>query len=195
MEFIRNLAKVHKLRIRVKKLKEGPRAYLMGDVVYLDSSTPPERRNFAFCHELAHHILQHAATESLSIDMEREANKMAAELLLPPKSFRKDAALYPLDQLKDIYPQASWEVIARSKLAIVPAVLTIFDNGKRTLRIAPDNYKFPRNLTPLEKRVFEFCLLQHTNYSAQDDAVQVQGYFIDTGEGVQRVLLWTEYNE
>ena len=195
MEFIQNLAKIHKLRIRVKKLKGGPRAYLMGDMVYLDSSMPPERRNFAFCHELAHHILQHTAQESLSMDMEREANKMAAELLLPPESFRKDATVYPLDQLKNLYPQASWEVIARSKLAIVPAVLTIFDNGKRSLRIAPDNFQFPRKLMPVENRVVEFCLLHHTNYIAHDDVVKVQGYFIDTGEGVQRVLLWTEFNE
>ena len=195
MEFIRNLAKIHSLRIRTKKLKEGPRAYIMGDVVYLDSSMPPERRNFAFCHELAHHILHHSARESLSMDMEREANTLAAELLLPPESYRKDAALHTLDKLKELYPQASWEVIARSKLVVVPAVLTIFDNGKRRLRIATDNYRFPKNLMPLEKRVFEFCLLHQTNHIAYDDIMKVRGYFIDTGEGVQRVLLWTEYIE
>lgn len=195
MKFIRNLATIHNLRIRVKKLGEGPRAYIMGDIVYLDSSMPPERRNFAFCHELAHHILHHSAQEILSMEMEREANKLAAELLLPPESFRKDAAIYSLDELKELYPQASWEVIARSKLAVVPAVLTIFDNGKRRFRIATDSYRFPKYLMPLEKSVFEYCLLHQTNHKAYDDIMKVRGYFIDTGEGVQRVMLWTEYIE
>lgn len=195
MEFIRNLAKIHNLQIRVKKLREGPRAYIMGDIVYLDSSMPPERRNFAFCHELAHHILRHSARETLSMDMEREANKLAAELLLPLESFRKDAVMHHLDKLKELYPQASWEVIARSKLAVVPAVLTIYDNGKRRLRIATDSYRFPKKLMPLEKRVFECCLLQRTNYKEYDDTMKVRGYFIDTGEGVRRVMLWTEYIE
>jgi Zn-dependent peptidase ImmA (M78 family) len=156
---------------------------------------PPERRNFAFCHELAHHILHHSARETLSMDMEREANKLAAELLLPPESFRNDAAMYHLDQLKELYPQASWEVIARSKLSVVPAVLTIYDNGKRKLRIATNNYRFHKNLMPLEKRVFEYCLLEQTNHKVYDDTMKVRGYFIDTGEGVQRVMLWTEYVE
>ena len=195
MEFIRKLAKIHDLQIRVKKLEGGPRAYLIKDIVYLDSSMMPERRNFTFCHELAHHILRHSAKESLSMDMEREANQLAAELLLPPETFREDASKYPLDKLKEMYPQASWEVIARSKLALVPAVLTIFDNGKRTVRIAPDDYQFPKRLMPLEKCVFEFCFANHQHYDDSDNVMTVQGYFVDTGDSVKRVLLWTEFFE
>jgi hypothetical protein len=194
VEFIRKLAKTNNLRIIVKDLTEGPRAYLMGNTVYLDRSMPPERRNFAFCHELAHRLLGHDARDSLSADMEREANQLAAELLLPKHTFRTDALAHPLDKLKKLYPQASWEVIARSKLAVVPAILTIFDNGRKTLRTAPDNFRFPRKLLPVEKEVFATCMQDQRHCQRREGEVLVQAYFVDSGEGVLRVLLWTEIN-
>lgn len=195
MEFIRNLAKVHDLRVVVKRLDEGLRAYLMDGVVYLEESLSQERMNFAFCHELAHHLLDHHNHQVLSDEMEREANERAADLLLPPETFRQDAMTYPLDHLKEHYPQASWEVIARSKLRLVPAILTILDNGQRTLHIAPDDYQFPYNLLPIEEEVFRRCMETRGHVSSEGISVQTHGYFVDTGEGVVRVILWTEIDE
>lgn len=195
MEFIRNLAKVHNLRIIIKRLDEGLRAYLMDGVVYLHESLPQERMNFAFCHELAHHLLNHHNHQVLSEEMEREANEMAADLLLPPETFRQDALMYPLDQLKELYPQASWEVIARSRLRWVPAILTIIDNGQRTLRITPDDYQFPYHLLPVEEEVYRRCMETRGHVSSEGISVQTHGYFVDSGEGVARVILWTEIDQ
>lgn len=194
MEFIRNLAKAHSLHIQIKDLHDGPRAYVMGDVVYLDRSLPPERMNFAFCHELAHRVLGHFEQDILSVEMEREANALAAEFLLPPETFRKDAVVHPLDQLKELYPQASWEVIARSRLALMPAILTIFDNGKRTLRTASENFNYPPQLLPIENQVLRRCMEKREHIEMREDLVRTNGYYVDTGEGVIRVLLWTEFD-
>ena len=194
MEFIRNLAKAYNLHVEIKNLQNGPRAYVMGDVVYLDRSMPPERMNFAFCHELAHRVLGHYEQDILSEEMEREANALAAEFLLPPETFRYDALMHPLDRLKEMYPQASWEVIARSRLALVPAVLTIFDNGKRTLRTASENFNYPPHLLPIETETLKRCLEKCQHVVMQEDPVRTCGYYMDTGEGVVRVLLWTEFD-
>ena len=192
MEFIQNLAKSHSLQIRIKDLGDGPRAYIIDDVVYLDESLPQERKNFAFCHELAHRLLHHQVQDVLSEEMEREANMMAAELLLPGDTFRRDAMMYQLDRLKELYPQASWEVIARARLALIPAILTILDNGKRTLRIAPDGFQFPYRLMPVERTVFKHCFEHRDHFSQQQGAVHTHGFFVDSGSNVLRVILWTE---
>ena len=195
MEFIQNLAKKHKLRIMIRDLSDGPRAYLMDNVVYLDESLSPERRNFAFCHELAHRLLNHQLKETLSEEMEREANSLAAELLLPPDTFRMDAVIYRLDQLKELYPQASWEVIARSRLMVVPAIMTIFDNGKQTVRLAPDDFQFPYHLMPVEMEVYSYCMKNREHYILRKDSILISGYVVDSGEGVLRIILWTEIDE
>jgi hypothetical protein len=195
VEFIRNLAKIHRLQITVKKLPDGPRAFLMGNVIYLDESLPPERRNFAFCHELAHKLLNHHLQGILSEEMENEANRLAADLLLPPETFRKDALAFPLDQLKQLYPQASWEVIARAKLSLVPALLTIFDNGKQRLRNAHETVQFLPQLLPVELEVYRQCLTHRKHCESQEGIVNSKGYFVDTGQGVLRVLLWTEFDD
>jgi hypothetical protein len=192
LEYIQRLARIHNLHIKIKNLGKGPKAYVMGDVIYLDESLPPERRNFAFCHELAHRILNHHVQERLSEEMEQEANLMAAQLLLPPETFRHDAVAYSLDRLKELYPQASWEVIARARLLLIPAILTIFDNWKLTMRMAPDNFRFPRPLFPVETEVFTHCMTNRVHFTKRDSSIQTQGYFVDNGEGVMRVLLWTE---
>jgi Zn-dependent peptidase ImmA (M78 family) len=192
LEFIRNLAKSHKLQIKIKDLGDGPRAYLMDDVVCLDESLPQERKNFAFCHELAHRLLDHHVREVLSDEMEHEANLLATDLLLPPDSFRRDAMTYHLDRLKELYPQASWEVIARARLVLIPAVLTILDNGQRTLRMAPNGYQYPYHLLPVEHEVFRHCIDKRQHYVLQEDAIHTHGFFVDNGTGVLRVILWTE---
>jgi len=195
VEYIQNLAKIHQLQIIVKKLPEGPRAYLMGEVIYLDESLSQERRNFAFCHELAHKLLNHHLQDVLSEEMESEANRLAADLLLPPETFPKDALAFPLDHLKQLYPQASWEVIARAKLLLVPALLTIFDNGKQILRNSHEAVQFLPNLLPVELEVFRQCLAVRKHCEMQEGMVRTEGYFVDTGQGILRVLLWTEFDE
>jgi hypothetical protein len=195
VEFILNLARIHQLQITIKKLPQGPRAYLMGDVIYLDESLSSERRNFAFCHELAHKLLNHHLLDVLSEEMENEANQLAADLLLPLETFRKDALAFPLDHLKQLYPQASWEVIARAKLLLVPALLTIFDNGKQILRNSHEGVQFLPRLLPVELEVFRQCMANRTHNEMQEGIVKTRGYFVDTGQGVLRVLLWTEFDE
>jgi hypothetical protein len=194
VKFIRNLAKAHSLHIEIKELHDGLRAYVMGNVVYLDKSMSPERMNFAFCHELAHRVLGHNEIDILSEEMERDANTLAAEFLLPPETFRKDAPIHPLNKLKELYPQASWEVIARSRLALVPAVLTIFDNGKRTLRTASENFNYPPQLLSIENETLKRCMERCQHVEMQEYPVRTYGYYVDTGEGVVRVLLWTEFD-
>lgn len=159
----------------------------------------PQRRNFRFCHELAHIILGHSSAGRLDSkqsgkifeQQEREADRLAVELLLPPDEFRRLARHSTLSDLKRHFPHASWEVVARRYCELHNALLTIFDNGKMTRRIAPDGLVFPRTPSAPERELFSRVATERQETSLETDELTIDGYFIDEDKGVVRIILIT----
>ncbi len=150
--------------------------------------------NWRFCHELAHILLGHQFSGLISSDMEIEADAMAGEIMLPADSFRKNMQAMNIVELKEQYAHASWEAVLRKWIEQKGAVLTIFDNGKITQRIAPEDFNFPRTPSRQELSVFRICAKEKRHYSQIfEDSIQlnVEGYYVDDGRGIKRVLLVT----
>ena len=146
--------------------------------------------NWTFCHELAHLLQGHGKPENpVTMQHEREAHDHAQDLLLPPETFHPDAHRLFLTELKERYPQASWEVIARTRVRHRPGVLTIFDNHKCTVRTAPQPLLYPSKLHPLEQEVKQSLSANNPTAHQSGDDLQVEGVFIDEGRGVERIIL------
>ena len=195
MTFLEELSRTSGVPYRFSAVPEGRRSYLISGVVVLDESLTPERANWAYCHELAHLKLDHPRTPPLDsteeVMQENEANRLASELLLPAEDFR--AHLHrPLTELKGIFPQASYEVIARRRMTYRPGLLTIIDNGKITARLAPDGWNKPARLFPLEKEAYDACLSDKGEVNLSEEAMQVEATYVDEGRGVVRVILFLE---
>jgi hypothetical protein len=97
-----------------------------------------------------------------------------------------------LIQLKEMFPHASWEAIARRWAEFKPAVLTIFDNGLVTRRFAPSELAHPHNPTLAELNTARQCWESRTHLTATTDELTIQAYFVDDNRGVERVILLTE---
>lgn len=113
-------------------------------LVLLRREPRPERQQWALAHEIGEHLAERAFAcwgmspeTSAEGTRERLANRLANRLLLPSRWFDRDGRLtgWDLRRLKARYPTASHELIARRMLETPhPAVMTICDQGKVTLR-------------------------------------------------------------
>lgn len=108
-------------------------------VLFLRCEPRPERLQWAAAHELGEVLAIEAIihfgwdlNEIQPTGREWLANEIAKRLLLPFPQFLLDGreVAWDLIRLKERYPHASHEVIARRMLdAPIPVVITIFDNG------------------------------------------------------------------
>jgi hypothetical protein len=197
VNFLFDMARRHSVEVHLKRLSDGVRGYMIPErTIVIDLDLSEERMNWTFCHELAHLLLKHGSAERhITTSDENEAHELAQDLLLPPESFRADVHRLSLPELKQRYPQASWEVIARTRLRYRPGIMTIFDNDRRTLRLAPPPLTCPPHLLPLEQSVRQALSASHPFASARDGDLFVEGAFVDDGQGVQRVILVAESQE
>jgi len=186
-DFIKRLARKYHINYRMEWLGEGVRGYKIGDEIVLNSLNPPERRNWTFCHELGHIVLGHSQ-EPADVE-EREADGFAAETMLPERDFVPDCAGFDLRRLKELYPHASYEAIARRCLQYNSGVLTVFDSGEMVFRGGSEGLVFPAIATAVEKRAAEQCLAERSDISVSADGLDIKGYFIDVGSEVIRVIL------
>jgi hypothetical protein len=161
----------------------------------LDIDMYPPRRNWRFCHELAHILLGHTEVDVINEENEREADKLAAELLIPKDEFRRAMRETGVDGLKERFPYASWEVIARRWASERPAVLTIYDNGRLTGRYGPGELKFPPRPSAAEVELIRKCYTEKKHLAESTGGgvgLDMHALFVDDGRGVERVLLLTE---
>jgi len=215
--FIESLAARYDMEVRYEALGGSPEAYVINRTIVLDEDLYLPRMNWCFCHELAHVILGHQP-QPVTPETEREADELTVELMLPAAEFRaamrriknQDKAhllldtfplildTIPSDQtsalplLKETFPHASWEAIARRWAEFKPAVLTIFDNGLVTRRFAPPELAHPHNPTLAELNTARQCWESRTHLTATNDELTIQAYFVDDNRGVERVILLTE---
>ena len=171
------MARRHDIELHLKCLTDGVRGYSIPErTIVIDLNLSEERMNWTFCHELAHLLQGHGKPDGpVTAQHERDAHEHAQDLLLPPDTFRPDAYRFSLIELKERYPQASWEVIARTRVRHRPGVLTIFDNGKRTVRTAPPPLRYPSALHPLEQAVKQSLDANHPMAHRSEDGLQVEG--------------------
>lgn len=185
--FIERISQEYKVPFRVEMLGEGVRGYKVDSEIVLNGMNPPERRNWTFCHELGHIILEHSSKPSDS--EEREADEFAAEIILPERDFVPDSSGLELTQLKELYPHASHEVIVRRGLKYNQAIVTIIDNGIITRRMASDGLVFPLNLSPGEKQILQQCQETKSEVSFTFDNLELSAYYIDEGKSVIRIII------
>lgn len=157
-----------------------------GPVVVLDSSLPQERKNFALAHEAAHILLGHKG--GVAPEEEHEANQFASELLLPHEDFAPDA-WRSLRELKEIFPHASFEAIARRRLVYVRGVLTIVDDGAVKRRLVSEEFAAPPRPTALEWSIIDQCYREKTDLEHSDEGLHLHAFYVDAGREIVRVLL------
>ena len=189
-EFIGKLAGQYNVAVRFEPLGEGVRGYKIDGEIVLNMMNPPERRNWTFCHELAHIVLGHSKTPADG--EEREADIFAAEIMLPERDFIPDSSGIELDKLKELYPHASYEVLSRRCLQFGSGVISIFDCGQLTSRMGSDGINFPPSPTPLELHVFRECWENKRYCELNSGGLNIRGYYIDQGRSVVRVYLVTQ---
>lgn len=160
-----------------------------GPVVVLDATLPAERLHFTLAHEAAHVLLDHAGEVEPSEEF--EANRLASELLLPEREFRPHAHR-TLRELKELFPHASFEVLARRRLAFTPGVLTVVDNGELTRRLASDGFAHPPLPAEPEWRVIREAYTRAADLEREIHGLRLAATHVDTGRGVARVLLLVE---
>ncbi len=193
MNFIEKLAREHDVKIVYESIS-GEDAFVMGRMIFLNPDLYPPRMNWRFCHELAHILLGHTDENSITREQEIEADTKAGELMLPPKEFNRLVVSHDLIQLKELFPHASWEVVARRIAELTPAVLTIYDNKKLRSRSAPPSLSFPPKPTQPEVSLAMECFEHESNSSHNSDGLEINAYFIDENESVKRVILLTRPN-
>jgi Zn-dependent peptidase ImmA (M78 family) len=193
--FLDDLVRRHGVPYRFSKIPEGRRSYLLAGVVILDESLTEERAHWAYCHELAHLLLDHPETPPADyaeeLQREGEANQLASQLILPDETF-KPHAHRRLTELKSFFPHASYEVIARRRLQFRFGLLTIVDNQRVTTRIAPESWNRPMRLLPLEMKALERCSTSKSESILEEEGMRVEATYVDEGWGVIRVILFTE---
>jgi hypothetical protein len=119
----------------------------------LSAEKRPERRQWAVAHEIgewaAGRIAGHLGVDAAEVDgafRECWSNAFASALLLPRRWFLPDGRNLDWDllALKARYPTASHELIARRMLDMpAPAIVTLFDHGRRMWRRATDGLRVP----------------------------------------------------
>jgi len=196
MSFLDELSARFGVPYRFAKLPEKCRAYLVDGAAVLNENLNSERAHWAYCHEVAHLQLGHPANpprdDAEERDQETEANRLASDLLLPEDQFAP-AAQGSLTELKRTFPFASHEVLARKRMRYRPGLLTIFDNGKMTARLVPDDWNPPAGgLFPLEREALKLSLESKGEETVKREGLQVEATYVDEGRGVIRVILFLE---
>ena len=198
MSFLDELSARLGVPYRLARLPQGCRAYLMNGIAVINDSLTPEQANWSYCHEVAHSMLQHQAELPIDDAEEREqelaANRLAAQILLPEGEFRP-LAHFSLLALKQTFPQASHEVLAKRRLTYRPGLLTIFDNGRLTARLAPEGWNIPGQFFPLEQEAMKACLSKKEEVVMESEGMRIEATYVDEGRGVVRVILFVEGEE
>src|SRR3954469_2209859 len=149
----------------------------------------PEREQWAVAHEIGESIayrvferLGVAFDEALPTSRELVANRLASALLLPRRWIAVDGREHDWDllELKDRYPTASHELIARRMLEMRPAiVITLCDLGRVHWRRSNAMARPPSMLAE-ERRIWQAA--NCTGLSVDE--------FLDGETGLERVRCW-----
>ena len=169
-------------------------------VIFVGQADRPERLQWAVAHELgemaAHRVFQQAA---IAPDRdqpglrEQLANELARRILLPRRPFEAAArkANWDLMELKETFPSASHELIARRMLDLPsPALITVFDHGRVHWRRTNQPVS-PPPLSPDEQALMQQVHQSQAYHELRTDDVLIRAWPIHE-PGWKREILRTE---
>lgn len=139
-------------RGRIVRMAAGAES-MVASAILLAPEERPERQQWAVAHEIGesafHRLLGHLGVSPMEAEgrfRERCANAFATALLLPRRWFLADGRELDWDllALKARCATASHELIARRMLEMpAPAVITLFDQGRRVWRRGTEGLRIP----------------------------------------------------
>ncbi|MFC1732858.1 ImmA/IrrE family metallo-endopeptidase [candidate division KSB1 bacterium] len=153
-----------------------------------------ERQNFTIAHEYGE-ILLSDNNELTKDEKHRRANQLASELLLPADEFEEAVHRSDLHELKQLFPEVSFEVIARRIPVFIPSVISIIDDSRCTNRFGSDNVNYPAALSPAEKRAAEHSMTQRETVRFEEPGIHISAYYIDDDSVIERIYIITEIDE
>ena len=193
-------------RVALQRGSPPAAASTAGQVILLSPEDRPERRQWCVAHELGElltcRIFERLAVapEDLPADSrERLANCFANCLLLPRRWFLPDAwqCDWDLPQLKQAYPTASHELIARRVLGLHggPIAVTVIDNGAQTWRLGSDRRPPPPCPAELDAWKTAFDAGRPATACSRDHGVRrVRAWPVHEPDWKREILL-TEFEE
>lgn len=154
-------------------------AYLTEDgqpLLYVNSSAPWDRQRFSLAHELGHLIMHLNRPPSMNTDVEAEADKFAAEFLMPEseiKPFLAKLDLYRLIDLKKYWKVSMAAIIYRAKDL---KRITDYQYRGLNIQLSAAGYKkreLDLGILPEESTLLREIVkahMDHLNYDADDIA-------------------------
>lgn len=163
----------------------------------------PERYHWTVAHEIGEYMVAQSADrwsgEVVVLDgavREWLSNCFATHLLTPREWFLEDCRHHDFDllSLKTRYATASHEVIAlRTLESDVPAVITIFDNGKQSRRLGNLCYRVP-DCSQAERSCQRAASRSQTPQSVLVGETRIRAWPLHE-DGWKREILRTEFIE
>lgn len=102
-------------------------------IIFLNSRMPNDRLRFSLAHELGHTVMHMPQLPDPSQDVEAEANRFAAQFLMPAQEIESmlvGVNIYDLGQLKK-----KWKVSIKALLYRAKSLMTISERSYRNLQI------------------------------------------------------------
>lgn len=162
--------------------------------IVVNRHDPPERQNFTIAHE--YFEIQLDDRQDLSLDEKHQlANRMAAEFLLPDAAFGALALTKNLHELKQEFPYASYEVIARRLPHFRPVVVSILDNLRVTSRFGAPNINYPRKISEIEMKAARISYETRKTVTLSEPPLKVTGYYLEEINSIVRVFVIAEVDE
>ena len=162
--------------------------------IVVNRHDPPERQNFTIAHE--YFEIQLNDRQDLSLDEKHHlANRMAAEFLLQDAAFEALALTKNLHELKQEFPHASYEVIARRLPYFRPVVVSILDNLRVTSRFGAPNINYPRKISEIEMKVARSSYATKKTVTLSEPPLKVTGYYLEEINSIVRVFVIAEVDE
>lgn len=195
MQKIREFVTGKGIRIIAESLSSGMRGstFQKNGIWYIliNRDDPEERQNFTIAHEYSEIQLY----DDPSLDNNEKhhlANRMASELLLPEETFGTLVHELDLHQLKEEFPEVSYEVIARRYPHFLSCVVTIYDNFEQTARFGSDTIRFPHTPSPVESGAVKQCYDTQDTVVIEEPPLKVRCYLLTETNNIKRVICIAE---
>ena len=202
MEFAKKVALVYGVEVAERSLPPNVPASMQRNkrLIQVNRDHRPERQNFSALHELAHYVLGHPENNHTNALWEKDANEWASDVMLPDEEFRR-YSYEDLDAIKEAFPHASYEVIARKLARRNGWILTIYDRPPDSpltlyLRLPPERLNCPEYPIPQEREAVNKTLENKSHQTIEYPDLILYAYYIDDPPtGYERVILLTEVME
>lgn len=163
--------------------------------IFVNPSDRPERVQWSLAHEIGEVLV--AEADVFPEDRESTADLLASRILLPGKFFFAKYEEFEGDlyRLKTAFQTASCEAIAKRTLDLdQPACLSIYDQGKRTLRCSNRDDFVPQEISRIESELRRRIVQSGRPCTKRVGSLIVRGWPVDE-PGWHREILRTSNDD